>query len=185
MRAVWRTCGEGLPRGREPNYGERVISFPFGVRRLTVAAAITAMLITGCGGGSEEPAASAASASVSAAAPAGTEVLLDAVGVTVLDQTITYPKKKPAQVSSSIITIEPGQETGWHRHNVPMFAYVMEGTLTVEYDAGVTKEFAAGTALMEAQGVFHNGLNRGEDPVRVLVVFMGAKGAKNTVQRAP
>jgi quercetin dioxygenase-like cupin family protein len=159
---------------------------PFSARTrwLAVAAGLTALLLAGCGGGGEEPAATAA-ASGSAAAPAGTEVLLDAVGVTVLDQPISYPKKKPAQVSSSIITIEPGQETGWHRHNVPMFGYVMEGTLTVEYDAGVTKEFTTGTALMEAQGVFHNGLNRGEDPVRVLVVYMGAKGAKNVVQRAP
>ena len=159
---------------------------PFSARTrwLAVAAAVTALLLAGCGGGGEDPPATAA-ASGSAAAPAGTEVLLDSVGVTVLDQPISYPRKKPAQVSSSIITIEPGQETGWHRHNVPMFGYVMEGTLTVEYDAGVTKEFPAGTALMEAQGVFHNGLNRGEDPVRVLVVYMGAKGAKNSVQRAP
>ncbi len=162
-----------------------MVTFPRRTRLLAAAGVSVALLLAGCGGGAEEAPTTAAASGSAAAPPAGTEVLLDAVGVTVLDQTIAYPKKKPAQVSSSIVTIEPGQETGWHRHNVPMFAYVMEGTLTVEYDAGVTKEFAPGTAFMEAQGVFHNGLNRGEDAVRVLVVFMGAKGAKNTVQRAP
>jgi quercetin dioxygenase-like cupin family protein len=66
-----------------------------------------------------------------------------------------------------------------------MYAYILEGTLTVEYDAGVTKEYPAGTALMEAQGVFHNGTNKGDSTVRVLVVNMGAKGVKNSVERAP
>ena len=74
-------------------------------------------------------------------------MLLEAQALTVLDQPITYPKKKPAQVSSYIIQLEPGQETGWHRHKVPLYVYVLEGTVTVEYDAGVTKEFTAGTAL--------------------------------------
>ena len=112
-------------------------------------------------------------------------MLLDKQQVTILDQPITYPKKKPAQISSSIVSLEPGQETGFHKHGAPMYAYILEGTLTVEYDAGVTKEYAAGTALMEAQGVFHNGTNKGDTTVRVLVVNMGAKGVKNSVERAP
>lgn len=144
--------------------------------------ALAAVLVAGCGGGSD--AAGSGAASGEQGAP-GSEVLLNKQQVTILDQQVVYPKKKPAQISSSIILLEPGQETGWHKHQVPMFAYMLEGTLTVEYDAGVTKEYPPGTALMEAQGVFHNGTNKGDSPVRVLVVQLGAKGLKNTVERAP
>jgi quercetin dioxygenase-like cupin family protein len=159
-----------------------------GTRRTTVRSAVAmvaaVVVLSGCGGGSADPAASG-SASGSGAAAAGQEVLLDAQQLTILDQPIAYPKKGSAQVSSAILRLEPGQETGWHKHKVPLFAYVLEGTISVEYDAGVTKEYTAGTSLMEAQGVWHNGTNKGDVPVRILTVFMGASGVKNSVDRAP
>ena len=148
-----------------------------------MAAGVTTVLLAGCGGGSDAAATNPAASG--SAGSAGNQVLLDKQQLTILDQPINYPKKKPAQISSSIVLLEPGQETGWHRHGTPMYAYILEGTLSVEYDAGVTKEYPAGTALMEAQGVFHNGTNKGDAPVRVLVVNMGAKGVKNSVERAP
>ena len=110
--------------------------------------------------------------------------MLDAQQLTVLDQQIAYPKKKPAQVTSEIISLEPGQETGWHKATTPTYSYVLDGTLTVEYDAGVTKEFPAGTAFMQAQGVFYDGMNKGDQSLHVLVVHLGAKGVKNTVKRS-
>jgi len=153
---------------------------------LVIALAATAALVAGCGGGDEEPTPSGSPQASQAAGGAGTQTLLDAQQLTVLDQQIVYPKKKKsAQVSSYIVTLEPGQETGWHRHRTPMYAYVMEGTITVEYDAGVTKEFPQGTALMQAEDVWHNGTNMGDSTVRMLTVFMGANGAKNTVERTP
>jgi len=158
-----------------------VTTFPGAVRVGAVALA-AAVLLAACGGGSDTAESVVASQSTTAD---GRVILLDAQELTVLDQRVRYPKKQPAQVSSSIITLEPGQETGWHRHGAPMYAYVLEGTITVEYDAGVTKEYPAGTALMEATGVFHNGTNKGDAPVRVLVVNMGAEGVKNTVERLP
>ncbi len=38
---------------------------------------------------------------------------------------------------------------------------------------------------MEAEDIWHNATNTGEDAVRILTVYMGAEGAKNTVERAP
>ena len=110
-------------------------------------------------------------------------VLLEAQAIDTLDQALAYPKKGPAQVSSDILTLEPGQETGWHRHRVPQFVYVLEGSLSVEYDAGVVKEYPAGTAYLEAEDIWHNATNKGDDAVRTLVVYMGAEGARNTVER--
>jgi quercetin dioxygenase-like cupin family protein len=162
-------------------------SSPSGQSRVVLAGLSVALvvLLAACGGSDASSSASASDGSSAAAQAADREVLLAAQELTVLDQPIAYPKKLPAQVSSDITQLEPGQETGWHRHRVPVYSYVLEGTISVEYDAGVTKEFAAGTAFVEAEDVWHNGTNTGDGPVRILNVYMGAKGAKNSVERAP
>ncbi len=41
--------------------------------------------------------------------------------------------------------------------------------------------YRAGDTLMEAVGTLHNGRNSGRTGLRILVVFMGAEGADNTV----
>jgi quercetin dioxygenase-like cupin family protein len=151
---------------------------------VAVSLAGVVLLLAACGGGSDEPAA-AGSAAPPASAAAGGDVLLDAQRLTVLDQPLAYPAKQPAQVSSVVVQLEPGQETGWHKHKVPVYVYVLDGTLTTEYDAGVTKEFAAGTAYLEAEDVWLNSTNKADETVRLLTVYMGAKGAKNLVERAP
>jgi quercetin dioxygenase-like cupin family protein len=165
-------------------YGDGVTTGASGSSRRIGAGMVLALalLLTGCGGSSD----GAVSSTAAAPAPSGgdAKVLLDSQELDVLGRPIAYPTKKPAQVSSSVITLEPGQETGWHKNKAPMFAYVLDGTVTVEYDAGVIKEYPAGTSLMEAQGVWHNGTNKGDQTVHVLVVSFGAKGVKNTVQRA-
>lgn len=109
--------------------------------------------------------------------------LLKAVETTILGQLIAYPDALPAQVSSSILTIPPGVETGWHFHTAPMCAYILEGTLTVTYETEsgpVEKVYRAGEAIMEAVGTHHNGVNNTTSPVRVLVVNIGAEGVANS-----
>lgn len=147
---------------------------------LVASVVLSAVLVTGCG--SDEPAVVSVPTD-GAVVASGPRVLLDAQRLTVLDQPLRYPTKGKAQVSSSIITIEPGQETGWIKNPTPTYAYVLEGALTVEYDGGVVKEFRAGTALLEAVGTWHNGTNAGTETVRMLLVSMGAKGVKNMVKR--
>jgi len=111
------------------------------------------------------------------------ETLLKAAEATILGQGIVYPGELPAQVSSSILTVPPGVQTGWHFHSAPMYAYILEGTLTVTYetDSGTEeKVYRAGEAIMEAVGTHHNGKNTSDAPVRVLVVNMGAEGVANS-----
>ena len=55
-------------------------------------------------------------------------------------------------------------------------------TVTVTYDGGVTRTYRKGQAIMEAIGTRHNGMNKGEDPVRILVVNIGAAGVANSVK---
>ncbi len=101
-------------------------------------------------------------------------------GTNIVGEKIVYPTKTPAKVTSVIVTLEPGKETGWHTHGAPLFAYVMRGDLEIHYKGHPTKTFKPGDSLLEAMMVEHNGRNTGKDPVRILVVFMGAEGVANT-----
>ena len=97
---------------------------------------------------------------------------------TIIGQPIAYPAGT-AEVTAVIITIVPGGETGWHLHAVPLFGYMLEGQLTVDYGDKGTHTYAGGDALMEAMNWPHNGMNKGAVPVRILAVYAGAKGIAN------
>ena len=154
--------------------------------RLALAglSALMAVSLAACGG-SDEGATEAGgdAASVDAVAPDGAAVLLDAQALTALDQAITYPKKKKAQISSEIEVLEPGQESGWRKYRVPVYMYVTEGTISVEYDAGVVKDFPAGSSFVQATGIWHNTSNKGDVRAAMLTVTMGAKGTKSMTER--
>ena len=97
----------------------------------------------------------------------------------------SYPAKylntdKP-EITVMKVEINPGSETGWHIHPVPLYAYVLEGDLTVEAKGGKTYRFAAGDALVEFVNVPHNGKNLGTLPVVLIVFYTGEIGMPNTV----
>ena len=69
---------------------------------------------------------------------------------------------------------------------VPLHAYVMEGTSTMEFETNggtQTRTFSKGDAYVGAANVWHNASNRTDKPIAVFVVFMGAKGLENTIRR--
>ena len=105
-------------------------------------------------------------------------------GQTILGQPVAYPTQTPAKITSAIITMQPGEATGWHQHDVPMFCYILEGEVTVDYGAKGTHAYRQGEALMEAIDVAHDGRNTGTGPARILAVFMGAEGVPDTVMLA-
>jgi quercetin dioxygenase-like cupin family protein len=110
------------------------------------------------------------------------DVLLKS-GKTIIGQEIAYPAGTP-EVTAAIVTLPPGQETGWHRHDAPVFAYMLSGELTVDYGADGKHVYHAGDTFLEAFKTEHNGKTTGAEPSRVLAVFMGAEGVANTVARA-
>lgn len=111
--------------------------------------------------------------------PASAEVLLQ-TQETILGEPIVYPAESPAEVTIAIVTLEPGAKTGWHRHAVPLAAYMLEGELTVTYDGHGERVYRAGDALVEAMETPHGGHNRGTETVRILAVFAGAEGVPNS-----
>ena len=101
-------------------------------------------------------------------------------GSDVLGQPLVFPAE-PADVTAAIVTVAPGAETGWHLHEVPLFAHILEGELTVDYGEKGTKIYRAGDSVLEAMNWPHNGTNTGNVPMKLLAVYMGGGGKANTV----
>jgi len=100
---------------------------------------------------------------------------------TILGEDIVYPRTGKAVVTSAIVTVAPGERTVLHRHGVPMFAYILDGELAVDYGSHGRRTYRPGDAFVEAMAVAHFGHNTGFQPVRILVVYMGAEGSRDVV----
>lgn len=99
--------------------------------------------------------------------------------VDVLDQPLVYPSGTP-RVTSDIITLAPGEAGKPHIHQIPMFAYVLSGIISVDYGDHGVRTYQQGEALMEAQNVVHFGFNpSNEEPVSLLVVYIGSTDLSN------
>jgi len=96
---------------------------------------------------------------------------------------IVYPEGK-AEITALWVEIAPGGETGWHRHAVPSFALLVEGTLEVTLKDGRCKRLQAGEALAEVIDTVHNGRNVGDTPVKLVVFYAGVVGQALT-SKAP
>lgn len=92
---------------------------------------------------------------------------------------LVYPAGQ-AEASVLLIEIAPGQETGWHSHPVPSFAYVLQGELEVTLEDGRSHRLKAGEALAEVVNKKHNGRNVGTDVLKLAVVYAGASGTALT-----
>jgi quercetin dioxygenase-like cupin family protein len=106
-------------------------------------------------------------------------------GTTVTGEPIRYPTGAPAQLTALEITLQPGQQTGWHTHPVPLFGYILEGELTVDYGAKGQRTYRKGDGLAEAMNEAHNGRNLGQSPVTILAVFAGMEGLPASVSASP
>ncbi len=100
-------------------------------------------------------------------------------GTTVVGETIRYPTTGPAKVTSTIVTLAPHSEAVLHLHPAPMYAYILEGEVIVDYGPHGRRTYTQGQALMEAMNAPHKGINATGQPVRILCVFMGAEGTPN------
>lgn len=109
---------------------------------------------------------------------------LFATGKTVMDETIVYPTSAPAKLTAVVITMSPGNESGWHTHGVPLTGIVLEGELTVDYGPRGKRTYRQGDAIAEAIAVPHNGHNSGSGPMRLFAVTIGAEGLPTSVPAA-
>ena len=117
-------------------------------------------------------------------AGAGVRTLLS-TETTVTGEPIKYPSGAPAQMTAQEITLAPGQQTGWHTHPVPLFGYILDGELTVDYGPKGQRVYRKGDGFAEATNEAHNGRNLTDKPVTILAVFAGMEGVKDSVAAPP
>ena len=97
--------------------------------------------------------------------------------MTILDQPLHYPPSdKTPLITTSRITIAPGSALPTHSHSIPLWGYVIEGELTVDYGTRGKRIYKPNEAFMEATDWPQSGINAGREPVILLAVYMGAVG---------
>lgn len=95
--------------------------------------------------------------------------------VNIIGQKIVYPGGT-SHITSEIIEIPAQTSIPWHEHLVPMYAFILEGNLDVDYGVHGLKQLKEGDAIIEAVNFPHKGSNNSTRKTRVLVLYMGANG---------
>ncbi len=97
-------------------------------------------------------------------------------------QKLSYLKTDNPEVTAMLVEIPPGGETGWHEHAVPVYAYMLGGSITVEMEGGRKYDFKEGDAIFEVRDTPHNGRNNGDRPARLVVFYTGEVGKPNVTR---
>ncbi|MET8247593.1 cupin domain-containing protein [Streptomyces sp. NPDC005202] len=78
------------------------------------------------------------------------------------------------------ITVPPGQSTGWHYHDGPLYGFVKQGTLS-HFDPTCASDgvYRAGSTVQEPAGPghVHLGRNLGDTPLVLDVLYVLPHGA--------
>ncbi len=90
--------------------------------------------------------------------------------------------KKP-EVTVLKIIINVNEELPMHRHDLVNIAYVKKGTLTVITDDHKQITLHEGETLPELVGKYHYGKNTGNEPVELIVFYIGEKGTPLSVNK--
>ncbi|WP_043664153.1 cupin domain-containing protein [Streptomyces xylophagus] len=78
------------------------------------------------------------------------------------------------------ITIPPGQATGWHYHDGPLYGFVKQGTLShFDSDCASDGVYKAGSTIQEPAGSdhVHIGRNLGNTPLVLDVLYVLPHGS--------
>lgn len=99
-------------------------------------------------------------------------------------QPIAYLKMGNPEVTVMTVELPPGTETGWHTHPVPVYAYVLSGSLTVDVEGKKASIFQAGDAIIEVVNTRHCGKNTGDVPAKLVVFYTGTENLPNVTRTA-
>ena len=92
-------------------------------------------------------------------------------------------KIKTPEATVLKITINVGEELPMHKHDLVNIAYVKKGTLTVITDDNKSITLHEGEVLPELVGKYHYGKNAGNEPVELIVFYLGQKGTPLSVNK--
>ena len=98
-------------------------------------------------------------------------------------QGFIYPQLQDDEITILKITIPSGKSTGWHKHEFPVFAYILKGNLTVELENNNIMQFSKNSSFSEVVNTFHTGINKGKKDVVLIAFYIGEKGKNLCAQK--
>jgi quercetin dioxygenase-like cupin family protein len=99
---------------------------------------------------------------------------------TVVGGSLKYPASGVPEVSSAIVTIQPGGHTALHQHPVVTVVCVLEGEAELHVGEKVF-HYKAGDSWVEPIDTPNQLFNPGSVPTKNLVVFVGEQGKPNSI----
>ena len=100
---------------------------------------------------------------------------------TVIGQPLAFPQSS-AEITAVLVTLPAGgPQLRVHKHPHQRIAYVLEGTLSVERESGETRQYTAGSILIEMRDEWHRAGIVGTTSVKLLVIDITPQGEQNTI----
>ena len=98
---------------------------------------------------------------------------------------VEYQKLKIKKPEVTVLKIDIGvnESLKMHKHDLVNIAYVKKGTLTVYTDKNEQITVKEGECLPEIIGKYHYGKNTGNEPVQLIVFYIGEKGTPLAVDK--
>jgi quercetin dioxygenase-like cupin family protein len=96
-----------------------------------------------------------------------------------LQQDLTIPGYQAVLVS---VEIPVGGREGRHTHPGAVLVHVEEGALTLDYEDKPTVTYKVGESFYVEPGKIHEGINKGNMPIKAIATFIVEKGKPLTTQ---
>jgi quercetin dioxygenase-like cupin family protein len=90
-----------------------------------------------------------------------------------MKQDMTIPDREAVM---AIVDLPPGAAEGKHTHPAEVFAFVQEGTITLEVEGKPNATLKAGEYFYIAPGKVHQAINSSSSPAKLAAVFVAEKG---------
>ncbi|HWR00482.1 MAG TPA: cupin domain-containing protein [Chlorobaculum sp.] len=100
-------------------------------------------------------------------------------------QPLSYNNTVNPEVTALVVHIPPGGSTGWHKHPIPVYAYMLDGELTISMKDGASYLFRKGEVILEVINTLHNGVNKGNKEAILMVFYSGTAGQPNVIKEEP
>lgn len=101
-----------------------------------------------------------------------TPIPFEQVSKTIIGQDFKFPAGVP-NIRAFFIELPVGKPTSLHTHEIPLLAYVVSGTLEVDYGSKGKKVISAGTGYVEAINWCHIGRAVGKEPAKIIGFYLG------------
>ncbi len=93
--------------------------------------------------------------------------------------------EKETEVTVLRITIPPHTTLPLHKHPMINAGYMVSGELTVESEDGKVLNLKQGDVLIELVDKWHFGSNNTDQPVVIVVFYVGTKGQPLSIKKQP